>query len=205
MLTNIAEKMIGNEGVVFSLTARPSRPRMCRNRRCCQGQARSGRFACLDIHRLASGHRCLRAMDVNTSGRGSEHEQPMQGSNPKHLFSFSAVIPQAVSSHSPFPISCFPDAAFPLSPGEPDAFPDGIMRFLSLRKMLSCSSAFAFLQRAFFFPHACLFVQPYPGGPAYVTCTRAGARYPLRLAGGCAPLTPTRPAKGSGLAKDQRQ
>lgn len=205
MFVNIAEKMIGHEGVAFFLAIRPSRPRMCRNRRRCQGQARSGRFACLDMRRLASDHRCLRAMDVNTSGRGSEHEQPMQGSNPKHLFSFSAVIPQSAFSLPLFLTPPFPGYSCPLSPSGPDAFPVGIMRFLSLRKMLSGSNACAFLPRVFFFPHACLFIQRYPGGPAYVTCTRTGARYSLRLAGGCAPLTPARPAKGSGQTKDQRQ
>ena len=79
---------------VFSLATRPSRPRMCRKRRLCQGQARSGRYASLDIRCLASGHKCMRAMDVNTSGRGFEHEQ-----------------------------SNFSDALFPLASSGPDAFP----------------------------------------------------------------------------------
>ena len=161
---------------LFSLATRPSRPRMCRKRRLCQGQARSGRYASLDIRRLASGHRCMRAMDVNAAGRGSEHEQPN-----------------------------FPDALFPLASGGPDVCPASIISLPLLRMRLSGSTAFAFLQRAFFFPRACLFVRRHLGRPAYVTCTRAAALYPLRLARGFAPLTPTRPAKGSGLAKGKRR
>ena len=99
----------------------------------------------------------------------------------------------------------FPGSAFSFSPGVPAVFPFGIVGFPRPREMLSGSEAFAFPPHAFCFPLGCLFVQHHPGGPAYVTCTRAVALYPLRLAGGCAPLTPARPAKGSGQTKDQRQ
>jgi hypothetical protein len=74
-----------------------------------------------------------------------------------------------------------------------------------LSMTLSGSGAFAFLRCSFLFPHACVFVRHHPGRPAYVTCTHAGARYPLRLARGYAPLTPARPAKGSGQAKGKRR
>ena len=205
MLGKIADNMIGGEGTVFFLAARPSRPRMCRNRRRCQGQALPGRFASLDIRRLASGHRCLRVMDVNASGRGSEHEHPFQSKKPKRLLPFSAFFSLTAFSLSPLSIPRFPDNAFLLSPAGPAAFPVNIMRLPPLRKMFSGSSAFAFLQGDFFFPHDCAFVRHHPGRPAYVTCTRAGARYPLRLARGYAPLTPARPAKGSGLAQGKRR
>ena len=48
MLVNLAEKVIGGEGVVFSLTAHPSFPRMCRKRWCCHGRFFSGCRAALD-------------------------------------------------------------------------------------------------------------------------------------------------------------
>ena len=57
---------------------RPSRPLSCRKRRLCQGQARPGRSAYLDIRRLASGQKILRAMDGNTSGGGFEQKYPKQ-------------------------------------------------------------------------------------------------------------------------------
>jgi hypothetical protein len=71
--------------------------------------------------------------------------------------------------------------------------------------LLAGSSVFACLRRFIRLSYVCLFVRHHPGGPAYVTCTRAGARYPFRLARGFAPLTPTRPDKGSGSGKGQRR
>jgi hypothetical protein len=41
-----------------------------------------------------------------------------------------------------------------------------------------------------FHADACSFVRPYLRGPAYVSCTRAGARYTSRPARGCRPLDP---------------
>ena len=148
---------------LFSLAARPSRPRTCRKRRLCQGHARLGRFTGLDIRRLASGHKGMRATDVNTSGRGSEHEQPMQSREPKPLFSFSAVIPPPASSLSPFLSARFSGVAFLVAPCGPHAFPASSMRFSPLRMTFSSSTAFAFLRHAFFFPRACLFVRRHPG------------------------------------------
>ena len=109
------------------------------------------------------------------------------------------------SSLSPFPAPRFSGASLSLFPGEPEAFPASIMRFPLVRTMLSGSSAFAFLRRSFRLPHAGLFVRHHPGRPAYVTYIRAVALYPLRLARGFAPLTPGRPAKGSGLGKGIRR
>jgi predicted DNA-binding transcriptional regulator AlpA len=51
---------------------RPSLPHSCRNRRLCQGQALTRRFAALDIRRLDSGLKSMRAMDEDASGGGSE-------------------------------------------------------------------------------------------------------------------------------------
>jgi hypothetical protein len=82
----------------------------------------------------------------------------------------------------------FPGASFPLSAGGPDAFPASVMRFPSPRLMFSGSRAFAFPARSLPFSQGCLFVRCYPGGPAYVSCTR----YTSRLAGGCRPLDPCR-------------
>jgi hypothetical protein len=96
---------------------------------------------------------------------------------------------------------CFPGTSFPLSAGGPDAFPSGVMLFPAPRLMFSGSDGFAFPMRSLPFPLGCLFVRRHPGGPAYPTYIRAAARYALGLASGFAPLTPARPAKGSGLAK----
>ena len=63
---------------MYDFFVRPSRPHSCRKRRLCQGQARPGRSACLDIRRLASGQKILRAMDGNTSGGGSRQKYPKQ-------------------------------------------------------------------------------------------------------------------------------
>ena len=66
-----------------NFSVRPSRPLSCRKRRLCQGQARPGRFARLDIRRLASGQKILRAMDGNISGGGSEQKYPWKKNGTK--------------------------------------------------------------------------------------------------------------------------
>jgi hypothetical protein len=48
------------------------------------------------------------------------------------------------------------------------------------------------------------FARHLPGKPAYVSCTRADARYTSRLARGFAPLTPVLPSASFGHCKDQR-
>lgn len=57
-----------------SFSFRPSRPHMCRKHRFSSRLNPSGRFAGLDKNRRASGRKITRAMDVNVSDRGSEHE-----------------------------------------------------------------------------------------------------------------------------------
>jgi hypothetical protein len=64
------------------------------------------------------------------------------------------------------------------------------MRFPPPRLMLSSIDAFACPARSLPFPQGCLFVRRHPGGPAYVSCTRADARYTSRLARGCRPFEP---------------
>jgi hypothetical protein len=70
---------------------------------------------------------------------------------------------------------------------------------------LSGSGVFACPVRSLPFPQGCLFVHRHPGGPAYPTYIRAAARYALGLARGFAPLTPARPAKGSGQGNGERR
>ena len=84
----------------------------------------------------------------------------------------------------------FSGASFPLSTGGHGAFPACVTLFPPPRLMLSGSRVFACPSPSPRFPHACLFVRRYPGGPAYVTCTRAAALYTLRLARGCRPFEP---------------
>jgi len=103
----------------------------------------------------------------------------------------------AVRIFSPCPSS--------LSPSWPDAFPVSTARFPRPRMMLSGSDAFVFPQRSFCLFRVYLFVLRHPGRPAYVSYTHATAWYPIRLARGYAPLTPTRPAKGSGQGKSKRR
>jgi hypothetical protein len=64
------------------------------------------------------------------------------------------------------------------------------MLFPPPRLMLSGSSVFACPSSSLRFPQSCLFVRRNPGGPAYVSCTRADARYTSRLARGCRPFEP---------------
>jgi hypothetical protein len=95
-----------------------------------------------------------------------------------------------LSSLFPFTSPCFSGAPSPLVSGGPDAFPASDMLFPPPRLMLSGSGAFACPTRCISFPHACLFVRRHPGGPAYVSCTRADARHTSRLARGCHPFEP---------------
>jgi hypothetical protein len=71
--------------------------------------------------------------------------------------------------------------------------------------MLSGNGVLAFPTPSLPFPQGCLFVRRHPGGPAYPSYIRAAALYTIGLARGSAPLTPARPAKGSGLAKGKRR
>ena len=68
-----------------------------------------------------------------------------------------------------------------------------------------------FRQRRFCFPvtlvlfSSCLFIRPASSGKAIISYTHSAAWYPIRLARGYAPLTPARPAKGSGQGKNKRR
>ena len=68
---------------------RPSRPQICRKRCLCQGQARPGRFASLDIRHLASGQKNLRATDGSTSGRGLKQKQSEERKGTKNCLYFT--------------------------------------------------------------------------------------------------------------------
>ena len=105
---------------------RPSRPFSCRKRRLCQGQARPGRFACLDIRRLASGQKRLRAKDGNTSGGGSKQKYP--------FFLFSDRMPV-----------CFPAASFAVSDQGARLFATGIFFVVGRRVFCFASEPFLFL------------------------------------------------------------
>jgi hypothetical protein len=115
------------------------------------------------------------------------------------------IFPLHSYSLSSFPIPRFSGASFPLSAGGLNAFPASVMLFPSPRLMLSGSRVFTCPALSLPFPQGCLFVRRHPGGPAYPTYIRAAARYALGLARGFAPLTPVRPAKGSGQAKGERR
>jgi hypothetical protein len=86
-----------------NFSIRPSRPLSCRKRHLCQGQARPGRSASLDIRCLASGQKTLRARNGNTSGGGSKQKQFKKKKGTETHLRFS----QKYS----FPHSCF--CAFP--------------------------------------------------------------------------------------------
>ncbi|MDR2819795.1 MAG: hypothetical protein LBB60_04620, partial [Desulfovibrio sp.] len=64
---------------------RPSRPPVCRKRRAASRLNPAGRFTGLDPSRLASGRKISRAMDVNASGRGSEHEHCLKKKDRKSV------------------------------------------------------------------------------------------------------------------------
>ena len=76
----------------------------------------------------------------------------------KPLVSFALCL----SSLSPFLAPRFPGASFPLSAGEPDAFPADVMLFPPPRLMLSGSRAFACPSPSPRFPHACLCHRSWP-------------------------------------------
>ena len=106
---------------------------------------------------------------------------------------FSGVsLPFSIGRPVAFPTSAmrFPGASLLLSAGGPDTFPASIMRFPPPCLTLSGSRVLACPSPSPRFPHACLFVRRHPGGPAYVSCTRADARYTSRLARGCRPFEP---------------
>jgi len=128
-----------------------------------------------------------------------------QGRRYKKTENTVSIFSPCPPSLSPFPFSCFPGSPFSLSSSAIHLFSTGFRVFPRPREMLSGSGAFIFLPHSSCFPFGCLFVRHHPGRPAYVSCTRAAALYPLRLARGFAPLTPARPAKGSGLAKGKRR
>ena len=93
----------GNKTPTINAPAfRPSRPLSCRKRRLCQGQAHPGRFACLDIRRLASGPKNLRATDGNTSDWGSEQKYLGEKNTTKTCPYFAPTSSVFSSSFFPF-------------------------------------------------------------------------------------------------------
>ena len=211
---------------------RPSRPRMCRKRRAASRLNPAGRFALdarigshvrrrarfapfgsgftgLDPSRLASGQKISRAMDVNVSDRGSEHEHCRKKKGRKsarHLTEVSFSIARFSVQHLPFsrshvvrvcvfscPRLCSVPAPFAFFPGRFSGSSQLNRRFPPA-KIPFCAAS-----DSVFFRPTRRFASPpvFPGRMGTVlhtapSCQRAGRPLDSRSVRHCASHTPQR-------------